>query len=379
MSTTVLPSNATPLERAIEQAADIDSFIGPAVDDVHGLKYQRPLNETVGPWLVLEYGLGPVADFFGTVEDLIDEGRAWQRIRGTPLALERALGWIGYEDLGIEDQARNRRRWHLYQIGMGELPGENEDKRLADAEYLASLSDPARAEMFRGFHGYDVRALAWGNGRYGQTLWGDSSGVRINGGNVKWSHGRHHDVFAIGVISDWAPYGWDNTLEEMSDEFGLWSPNLIWTTPGLYWSGADSEAGVKTWLMLQRTAHLVFFDVDEAPIGFARVIRAPIANNEAAQAISAIYEVRLPFGAGFGSEARSVAVVHDLQVCPDVPAFKSWLRPKEVIAGSGNTVGVTNFVHRFQKTVRETVRLTLIVNPAEVVPMFFSNPAFRLG
>lgn len=380
MSVSLLPDNRSVLEDALGISTDPAPAILAQIEAVRGFRYARPLDITVAPWLVLEYGLGPIADFFDTIEDLIDQGRAWQRIRGTPEAFHTAMRWIGYPNAAIEDQGgHRRRRWHLYQCAMGELPGASEGPRLANAEYLGEISDPARSEFFRGHHGYDVRVMRWGGGRFGNTIWGDSSGVRLDGGSVKWSHGRFHSVVATDVISDWEPYGWDSALEAASSEFGTWSETLTWATPMLYWDGALSEVAVKTWLLLQQQAHIAFFDGDGEPIGYARVIRAPVDNSAATESISVIYTVRTGFGDGYGREAASIAVVFGLVSADGVPPFKAWLEPDEVAVGSGRIVGMTTFVHAFQQTVRETVELTLVVNPVEIVPMLFGTPAFRLG
>lgn len=358
----LLPPNATPLEVTLEEACDAGFPIDPAIAEIHGIKYARPLNPTVAPWLIQEYGLGPIAYFFDAAETLIDQGREWQRIRGTPSAFHAALRWIDYQFAAIEDQGgHGRRRWHLYQCAMGELPGATESLRLANAEYLGSISDPARSEFFRGFHGYDARAMRWGRGRYGNTMWGDSSGVRIDGGNVKWSHGRSHTVEATGTIPDWAAFGWDDALADMVAASGTWSPTLTWNTPMLYWSGTVAEAAVKTWLLMQRQAHLVFRDEHGSPIGYARVIRRPGANSAAALAPSVMYEIRTAFGDAAGATTASVGVVYGLTTKPGVKPCKSWLTPIEVAQDVGIEAGSAAWVHTFQKTVRETVALTLTV------------------
>lgn len=358
----LLPDNRTVLEDALGIATDPSEPVLADIEATRGFRYARPLNASVAPWLVLEYGLAPISAYFATVEDLIDQGREWQRIRGTPSAFHAALRWINYQFAAIEDQGgRGRRRWHLYQCAMGELPGASESLRLANAEYLGGISDPARSEFFRGWHGYDVRAMRWGRGRFGNTMWGDSSGVRIDGGNVKWSHGRSHTVEATGTIEDWAAFGWDDALADMVAASGTWSPSLAWITPMLYWSGTMAEAAVKTWLLMQRQAHLVFRDADGSPIGYARAIRKPVDNSAAALAPSVRYEIRTAFGDAAGATAASVGVVYDLMTKPDVKPCKSWLTPPEVVKDSGVEAGSAAWAHTFQKTVRETVELTLTV------------------
>ena len=362
INASLLPPNSTAFERALEAAGDYGSLVSAAITEIHGIKYVRPLNSTVAPYLVQEYGLAPISGYFGTVEDLIDQGREWQRIRGTPRAIETALGWIGYNAITLEDQARRRRRWHLYQSDMGDLPGPDEGQRLADAEYLANISDPARSEFFRGFHGHDVRAMRWGNGRFGKTMWGDSCGVRINGGSVKWSHGRHHSVSLTAPIADWSYFGWNDELADMVSASMTWSPVLSWLTPMLYWSGAAAEAAVKTWLLMRRQAHIVFRDGNGGPLGYARVIRKPADNSAIASAPSVIYEIRTAFGDAAGKAAASVGVVYDLVSRADVKPFKAWLDPSEVHADSGIDAGQSPWSHAFQKTVREAVTLTFTVD-----------------
>ncbi|MDI6836121.1 MAG: phage tail protein [Rhizobiaceae bacterium] len=362
MTEDLLPDNRTILEEALAVATDPVPLASGTIESARGYRYARPLNASVAPWLVYEYGLGPISDYFATIEQLIDLGRAWQRIRGTPNALKTALGWIGYVAPVVEDQVTGRRRWHLYQIGMGALPGADESRRLADAEHLAGISDPARSEMFRGYHGYDVRAMVWGGKRFGDALLGDSSGVRINGGAVKWSHGRNHAVDVAGTVTDWAYFGWNDALADVVSASGTWSDTLSWDTPMLYWDGTTAEAIVKTWLLMQRKAHLVFRDGDGAAIGYARVIRAATDNAVAALAPSVIYQVRTGFGDGDENAAASVGVIYDLVTRDGVKPAKSWLTPSEVVPASGVDVGAGAFAHTFQRTVRETVTLTLTIS-----------------
>jgi len=372
----LLPPSATLFEISLEEACDTGPVIDPSVEAIHGIKYARPLNITVSPWLVLEYGLGPIADYFDAVEDLIDIGRAWQRIRGTPAALALALGWIDYHATYLEDRARRRRRWHLYQVGMGELPGPDEVKRLTDAEYLAGLSDPARSEMFRGYHGYDVRGLTFGNSRFGAALIGDSSGVRLDGGSVKWSHGRMHAVAASDTVYDWESFGWNADFEEFSS--GVWPSSVSWEEVTIPWEMLGSEVTVKSWLLTQQTAHIAFFDGEDEIIGYARVIRSAENLTEGEDLITVSYTVRTGFGDGAGRTAVSLAVVYGLVVHDGVKPFKAWLSPDEV-ASPGRLVGLTDFGLTFQKTVRETITVTLTIDPIQIVPVLFAKPALSLG
>lgn len=372
----LLPDNRTLYEECLGIATDPSGVLLPAIEAVRGFRYRRPLNASVAPWLVLEYGLGPVADYFETTEDLIDIGRAWQRIRGTPAGLSMALGWIGYHATLIEDQVRRRRRWHLYQVGMGELPGPSEVQRLTDAEYLADLSDPARAEMFRGYHGYDVRGLTFGRGRFGAALLGDSSGARLAEGSVKWSHGRNHTVAANDTVYDWETFGWNAAFEEFSS--GTWPSSVSWSEATVPWDLMGSEVTVKSWLLLQQPAHIGFFDAAGDAIGYARVLRAPQDLTEGDDFITVSYTVRTRFGDGAGRTAATVAIVYGLAAHDDVAPFEPWLSADDVSV-PGRAIGRTGLDLTFQHTVRETITFTLTIDPIQIVPVLFARPALSLG
>lgn len=373
----LLPDNRTVLEDALGIATDPSEPVLADIEATRGFRYARPLNASVAPWLVLEYGLGPISGYFETVEDLIDFGRAWQRIRGTPAALAMSLGWIAYHAIRLEDRAPRRRRWHLYHVGMGELPGEDEVGRLGNAEYLAGLSDPARSEMFRGYHDHDVRGLELGRGRFGNALWGDSSGVRIEGGSVKWSHGRSHEVLASDTVYDWESFGWDADFEELSAEG--WPSTVAWSQITIPWSMMGSEVTVKSWLLLEQTAHVAFYGGDEDVLGYARVIHAPENLTADDDLIRVAYTIRTGFGDGAGRTVARVAIVYNLALHDGVKPFKAWLSPSEAIAGTGRTVGMTDFDLTFQRTVRETITITLTIDPIQIVPVLFAKPALSLG
>ncbi len=359
MAGTVLPGNRTALEDALAIAVNPALQVSPAIDTISGLKYQRPLAQSVAPWLVHEYGLGPISQYFDTIEALIDQGRPWQRLRGTPAAILTALGWIGYDAASIEDQLKRRRRWHLYQIGMGKLPGAAEVATLMDAEYLSGVSDPARSEFFRGWHGYDVRGLTWGNGRFGRSIWGDASGVRLPGGKVKWSHGRTHALAASASVADWSVFGLDPALETGD---ATWSDTLSWSTPGLGWGGIADAKALKTWLLLQRPAHLGFLDANGDAIGYARIIREPKDVSGVAADIKIAFEVQTRFGDGAGATAASVALFLNLPVGVGVKPYSAWLQPDQVLVGpTPIRLGEVPWANTFQKTVRERITLTLTI------------------
>jgi hypothetical protein len=356
MSSDLLPPSAKHFERASLDAVEFPAAIGDAVTVLHGVKYHRPLNQSVAPWLVQEYGLGPVSSYFDNYEDLIDIGRAWQKVRGTPAAIETALDWIGYDAISIEDQTVRRRRWHLYQIGMGEMPLPVEEvQRLYDAAYLADVSDAARSEFFRGYFGYDVRGLELSNKRWSDALWGDSSGVRIDGNPVKWSHGRTVTVSGVAEPGKTVELGIDVT----SGTPVHWNDGYFWTTPGLTWFGFASAGLIKAGLLKTRETHIGFYAADNSPIGYARVLfpLAVVGVDNVAETADIEFSVRTRFGDGEAAIVAKAAMVFDL--AHSGPDWLRWVNPADVTAGI--VAGLTPFPHHFMRTSRDLIKFTLTI------------------
>lgn len=379
----LLPGNSTPFELAAEQAMDEFDVIAPALDGIRGVKYARPLNPTVAPWLVEEYGLGQISPYFGSdgtvplsdgssllttedgtvlvvgtsIEVLIDEGRRWQKIRGTPDAIATALGWIQYYDVVIEDQAIGRRRWHLYQINMGELPLPDEEQRLADAEYLAGISDPARSIFSRGYFGYDVRVLVWGRRRWGRSIWGDSSGVFLPPGETKWSHGRAHEISLPIDQGDLDALGIDfNNGDDIS-----WDQGLSWDTEGTTWAGVVDAYALRAWVILHSDAYLGLFDVSGSPIGYIKILTTPETDVTTGTVIR--YDARTSFGDGGGQSVASAGLVFGGVNGPSVKPFKRWLEPDEIAFPSGQVViGPTPVSFDLMKTVREFFTVDFVIS-----------------
>jgi len=361
VTTTLLPPNSTVFEQAVETANDIQILLGSEFEKIRGQKYQRPLNPLIAPYLVQEYGLAPIADYFGTVEELIDDGRAWQKIRGTILATEVALAWIGYEAILVEDQNAGRRRWHLYQIDMGKLPtAATEDKLLADAEYLADLSDRARSVFFRGFHGYDVRPMVWGRSRWGNSIWGDSSGIRINGGTVKWSHGRDHAITGTVDPQAYVRLGIDFLN---GDQISWNTPLVSWNTPGITWNAVTDADAARSWYLAKQSIYFAIRDAAGDPIGYARCFDVSDVTGTENFDEGARYlklAAIIPFNSADGAIAASVGVVIGAVPAAGVKAAKRWFAPQQLVFADGEIELISAALSMdMMKTCRE--RITAVV------------------
>jgi Phage tail protein (Tail_P2_I) len=145
--------SSTPYMRAMSAAMAIPLELKQAVRRVGDIKREIP--DAAIPFLLWEYGLEPVAAWVPDAHRLLTEGRAWQRIRGTPASIDQALSWI---DLTARlEQSADTTWWDLFQL---EFAHAQPMARLEAASALARLSKQAHTDLIRVYNrGYDLRAL----------------------------------------------------------------------------------------------------------------------------------------------------------------------------------------------------------------------------
>ena len=110
---TLLPNNATRLERALEQA--LRSDLTAAADLVRTVKEDAP-----DGWLlhlIWEYGLEELLPYLPDPRVALENGLQWQPIRGTPASIHLALSWLGVT-AQIEEAAADSANWFEYQISL---------------------------------------------------------------------------------------------------------------------------------------------------------------------------------------------------------------------------------------------------------------------
>lgn len=183
----LLPANATDIERAIESVITAAPEMRGQVRVVPGIKFNPP--DELLPWLVQEYGLAEVAPYIGDLRRVIADGLIWQRRRGTQDALFRALGWIDFSSSTLEEEEPGE-HWSEIQIDPGRVP---DIEKIPAVQALTGLSIPARSNLTRIYHGYDVRRLVLDRNGFGNFL-SDYSGVKING--IVLSFGRSLQLIA---------------------------------------------------------------------------------------------------------------------------------------------------------------------------------------
>jgi len=362
----LLPSNATAWEKNASLVIDPWPRLRIPATDIRGVKLRYP-PESFLPFVVWEYGLGPVSQYFASQRDCIALGIPWARVRGTRDAIDKALDWIGYDGV-VEAFPPRRSRWNLFMLEMDRIR-DVEEPDLNDIEYLAQQSVAERSRFWRGFRAYDVRAVDYGYNAWSGAIWSDYSGARIREDGAKWSFGREYareytpsqaDLEALGVwISE------DNT--------GLSWGAFTWEEPGVTWT--SSPAATRSRLMasgvLAKACWIRFRGADSAIIGHrrARVFRgvgqtpggvyACLGSTYSPQSAATIayVEALTDFGDGYGSTATQWSLLFDPTVVAPTKPGVLWAGPTQL--SGGVEIMPTSATVEFGRTIRERFKACL--------------------
>lgn len=367
MTSALLPSNSTPLERAVADAMALPPPLLDGADAIATAKHvTRP--SSFLPFLHHEYGLSELAPYLPNPYALIDEGRRWQLVRGTVPAVELALSWLGME-AALEEAWPGRRFWNAYTLVFSSLPA-NDLPLLDRIENLADLSTPQRSRMKRGVHGYDVRALEADRGRLDHAQLDFDSGVKASRGTrhfpeaATWSFGRVHEhahVYAEAeglALDNWLP-----PAEAPLPWLQIGWPWLDWATPWGTEPFVERAAALAGWF-LPRRIYLVLRDGAGAVIGYrrARAVRRVAAADDGVHAFggnrfspsaagTALYvEAMTQFEDADGDTAAEAGLLVEPTLAWGVPPGRLWLRPGDL---SG---GVEIATHAIDVPLRRTVR-----------------------
>jgi P2-related tail formation protein len=370
MTEHLLPQNATDLEQAFSLASNPAVRLDLPVTIIRGIK----LIGTPPPWLpflVYEYGLGELSPYVPNLYQLIDEGIDWQRVRGTPNAIEKGLAWINYAG-EIEEAPIRRARWHLFQLEMDRVRDE-EEPDLFRIEGITQLSVPVRSHFWRGFRTYDVRATEYGWKAWSGSLWSSYSGARIRTGGAKWSFGRLYELDHTMTEAELTALGvW---IAEVTSERPYTWEHVAW--PQFPWGEIDEAE--RRQLIIQAlaamSAWVTFVDAEDTVIGHrrARVWKPTKAGSASApyrigsamrtladsDATGLYIEAMTDFGDGYPATAVKWQVrLGATLVDPTRPGLL-WAEPGEL---TGGTVAVekTDTIE-FGRTVRERCRALLRV------------------
>jgi hypothetical protein len=149
----LLPSNAPRARKVRSAAMALPEALWQDASRVGDIKIDVP--DAAVPFLIYELGLEPVTEYVADLRRVLADGRAWQRIRGTPASFDLAFGWVDAPPALLEDDATDT-WWDLFQLGFDQpLPS----RLLAQVIGLARLSKPAHTDVIRIYsHDYDLRA-----------------------------------------------------------------------------------------------------------------------------------------------------------------------------------------------------------------------------
>jgi hypothetical protein len=363
----LLPGNAPPWARLFGETIDPRRVLADRYEDVYFAGQVVPPQFL--PWLIWQLGLGELTPYVPSLGQLIDEGVRWQRVRGTPAAINLALDWLGYSATLFEDAPR-RAKWNRFQIELDRVR-DADLPDLRQIEGVVSLSPPARSIFYRGFRAYDVRAAEASFNRLSRSLLSSHSGVRIEGGTAKWSFGRTYN--AEQFLGE-APLTALGTWFEPVDDNDLWADaDYLWADTDLLWAPTVVVARrrVIAASITARPVLIGFKRGDGSVIGYRRAVNRPVrllAGGEysigaseytvdAAAPDGVLIRARTGFGDGGASTASSMFVLFSAGLAPGVPIGSLWLTPSQVsggIAMAGVPVSIP-----FGLTVRELCNVLL--------------------
>ena len=201
----LLPYNATKLERAVEQA--IKYANEPNV--LAGFKF-KTTGSNINLALSWEYSLAQInVDDF---KERIIEGLKFHRLKGTPYSLKQALSWYGLTGIIIEEEPSGS-NFANFQIGFDELPDVLDVDTII---YIAKLAAPLRSNLFRLYNKeHDVRNFILDHSNWGDIL-SDYSGVRLAANSPQLSFGRK--IFAEAEVEN---YKINSAFENEHSNFAL--------------------------------------------------------------------------------------------------------------------------------------------------------------
>lgn len=148
---TILPSASTNLERVVDTTfprgwTALSDWAEPVATATQA---------DLLPWLAQQWQVAQFAPYFPSVSELLAEAVPWLMERGSAASLRRALGWLGYDNVVIDEDGA----W--LHIDAGE---PLQADALARVAQVVRASLPAHVYFYRVFHGYDLRPIVLDRG-----------------------------------------------------------------------------------------------------------------------------------------------------------------------------------------------------------------------
>lgn len=146
----ILPPQSTNLERAVDQTMPAWGRMADAIEPA-----SIRADPQFQPWLAVHWQVAQFAPYFPTMAALLAEALPWLMERGSAASLRRALGWLGFHSVVIDEDGA----WLHIDVGQ-----PLQADQLAAVAHLVRASLPAHVHFYRVFHGYDVRPIVLDRG-----------------------------------------------------------------------------------------------------------------------------------------------------------------------------------------------------------------------
>ncbi|CDZ61390.1 Phage protein Gp27 [Neorhizobium galegae bv. orientalis] len=368
----LLPDKSDHFEMALEASlASRWNDLGVAAEAIRTAKLVAPPPSFL-PFLVYEYGLGELTPYVPNLYTLVvdREGVNWQRIRGTPAAVSKGLGWLGYSAT-MEDAWHGRAYWNSTQLRFPVLPA-NDNPDLERIEGVTRLSMPLRSRLRRGVHQYDVGALEADGSRLDDSMLDRESGVAVTAAGTLWSFGRTTEIDHLlaeaegTAIGNWIAVPEEGGLKWVDMQYPWVTANFLW---------ADNPATQRRALMaawfVARVHYVTFRDQGGVVIGHRRCR----ADQAVRQEVEGVYEIggvryqprpgatrvyleaMTDFEDAFDVEAKSIELTVGATVAPDTKPGRLWLQSGELVGG--HPIAITSVSLPLRKTVREQIKILM--------------------
>ncbi|RBO90516.1 phage tail protein [Pseudochrobactrum asaccharolyticum] len=361
----LLPSNATALEITLSQVMDRMPEINAGIVALKGFKFDP--NNSVIPYLIQEYGLEEIEEFFPIRREVITEGVKWRRLIGTPEAVHMALRWIGYR-AAIEEEWVGRKKWNTFQLRFRDLPAADHPD-LERIERIAEISTPLRSRFRRGVHLYDVGPLIGDCTRLNCTMLERESGVSLKADGPIWSFGRVQEIEhtlteAEGLsLGNWIAPIEDGSLTFLDMTYPWLAATFLWVSLPT----VQRQVLMASWFA-GKSMHVRLTSRDGQTIGY-RMCRASHAVRQRASAPYTVsgnhyepflggtmlyVEAMTDFEDQSGVNAAHVSIIVGAERAAGVKPGKLWLEPDELIGGT--EIVSTPVSIPLRTTVREQVK-----------------------
>lgn len=148
---TILPPSSTALERVVDTTFPRDWASLADLAEPSATAH----NAQLLPWIAQQWQVTQFAPYFDTVADLMAEAIPWLMERGNAASLRRALGWLGFHSVVIDEDGA----WLHIDVGQ-----PLQADQLAAVAHVVRASLPAHVHFYRVFHGYDLRPIVLDRG-----------------------------------------------------------------------------------------------------------------------------------------------------------------------------------------------------------------------